>query len=246
MTALFTKEIGLPGGATLVFIHGWTCTHETMAPLAQRFEDTHRCISVDLLGHGNGPKTGTYSIYDQADALEQSVDGLADAIIVGHSMGGQIALELASRGKAKGAVLLDPAPIVPHEKARQWGDDMRAQLPKVNIPAMMGAFARNQFRKAVDPAVMDALVETMQACDPDVVIGAWDGIMDYDGPAALAKLERPVLVIFADKPLNDVRDFAKASKHIETAQTAGSGHMQQLEVPDQLEAMIRRFEALLG
>ncbi|MEO0412878.1 MAG: alpha/beta hydrolase [Pseudomonadota bacterium] len=244
MTQLFVKETGPAGAPALLFIHGWTCTHETMAPLTARFEKGYRCIAVDLLGHGASPKASRYTINEQADAISQTLGDTSEAVAIGHSMGGQIALELAARGSVQASVLLDPAPIVPHEKARQWGEDMRVQLKKVNIPAMMGAFARNQFRRASDPEIVDALVETMQACPGDVVIGAWDGIMDFDGPAALERLVRPTLAIFADKPLNDVRSFAKASKFIETAQTACSGHMQQLEVPDQLEAMIRRFMTL--
>lgn len=240
-------ESGKEGAPPLLFIHGWTCNHTTMQPLVDRFTHDHWCITPDLNGHGGSLVPGTgYSIHDQCNLLATDLgDTLAEMVVIGHSMGGQIALELAARKAVRAAVLLDPAPILPHDKARQWGEDLRVQLKKVNIPAMMSAFARNQFRHAADPAMVDTLVKTMQACDADVVIAAWDGIMDYDGKAALETLERPCLTIFADKPLNDVKGFARSSKYMETAQTACSGHMQQLEVPDQLDAMIRRFLQLL-
>ncbi|MEM9881060.1 MAG: hypothetical protein AAF862_17475, partial [Pseudomonadota bacterium] len=56
-----------------------------------------------------------------------------------------------------------------------------------------------------------------------------------------AALKVPALTIFADRPLNDGRAMQKASKYISLAQTAGAGHMHQIEVPKQIAAMVRRF-----
>ncbi|MFZ5610143.1 MAG: alpha/beta fold hydrolase [Pseudomonadota bacterium] len=250
--SLFYHEEGVAsGGPPLVFIHGWTCDHSAMLPLAERFSADHHWIALDLLGHGRSdkPEAG-YAIADQAKGALALIRQWAGAhpVLIGHSMGAQVALEVAAMADfpPKALVLLDPAPILPHDKARAWGKDLRRQLARQDIPAFLAAFARRQFIEPVDPAAVDRLIEVMTATPAHVVRAAWDGVIDWDGASALARLSSPTLVISADKPLNRPQDIARANPRVITAQTAGAGHMQQFEVPDQLEAMIRRFLHLLG
>lgn len=240
-------EAGPPEAQTLLFLHGWCCTHDMMQPLVERLGEDYRCLNVDLLGHGQSPKAANYAIETQCDALESTFAGiLQDMTIIGHSMGGQIALELAARGSAKAAVLLDPAHITPHAGALAWGEKMREDLEDADIPEHMDAFARGQFHYPIDRLIVEGLAATMEAMDTDVVVEAWDAILSYNAAPALARLDVPVLTIFADTPLNDGRAMAKASNHIRLAQTACSGHMQQYDAPDQLNTMIRRFLQVCG
>lgn len=238
-------ETGPADAHTLLLVHGWCCTHDTMQPIADALAQDYRCLSVDLLGHGQSPKAANYSIETQCDTLAATFAGtIHEMTLIGHSMGGQIALELAGRGLANGAVLLDPAHIKPHAGALAWGEKMEKALKNAaDIPSQMDAFARGQFRYPIDPLIIEGLAATMEATDPEVVAEAWDAVLSYDASEALAALAVPVLTIFADSPLNDGRAMAKASKHIRLAQTACSGHMQQYDAPDQLAAMIRRFLA---
>lgn len=218
-----------------------------MKPLAQRFAQDFRCLSVDLLGHGESPKAANYAITGQCDALEATFAGrLHTMTVIGHSMGGQIALELAARGKAHTAVLLDPAHIMPHDGAIKWGQKQQDDLKDTDVARHMDAFARRQFPYRVDPLTIEELAATMEAADPEVVVEAWDAIMAFDGASALERLAVPTLTIFADSPLNDGRAMAKASKHIKLAQTACSGHMQQYDAPEQVVAMVRRFLTVAG
>jgi pimeloyl-ACP methyl ester carboxylesterase len=242
MTAL--AHAWLAGDARpLVLIHGWTCDRAAMQPVADAFPG-HRRLLLDLGGHGASPKDASLTIADQAHAvLALTPPG---AMLIGHSMGGQIALEAACLAPetVAAAVLLDPAPIVPHDKAKAYADAMAAQLAKVDIPSMLRAFGRQQLIRASDPAAIDALIDTMAAIDPAIARAAWEQVRSYDGASALIRLTRPTLVINIDKALNRLPDLARASKQIHTAQVMGSGHMLQFEVMDQVAAMIRRFLAL--
>lgn len=244
--ALHTVASGTPGAPLrLLLVHGWTCDHGSMTPVAAAFADAD-VTSVDLLGHGASPKAAGYAIADQAAAALAATAGRA--VWIGHSMGAQVALEAArlAPDRVAGVVLLDPAFIVPTDKARAFGEGMRTQLARVDIPSMIEVFGRGQIVRAADPAAVEALIATMRATDPAVVRSAWDAILDWDGAAALAAMPCPGLVIAIDKPLNRLPDLARANPKLMTAQVAGSGHMVQFEVMDQVAAMIRRFLDLAG
>jgi pimeloyl-ACP methyl ester carboxylesterase len=234
------------GDPPLVLVHGWTCDHTSMAPVARAFSAAHRCISVDLLGHGASPTSDDYSIEVQARAV---IDMLPDrAIIIGHSMGAQVTIDAAVQApeKISAIVLLDPAQIIPIEKSRVFGEDMRRHLDTCNPREVLAAFAGNQAVRVADPLEVQASIAQMIATDEEVIRKAWHAIMDWRGDEKIAALTCPALVIAIDKPINRLLDLARANARVMTAQVAGSGHSLQFEVMDQVAPMIRRFLLLSG
>lgn len=236
LSATITGE----GDPPFVLIHGWTCDHRAMAPVAAAFP-AHRSTLVDLLGHGASPRAASYAIEAQADAVLAVAP--ERAVYVGHSMGAQVAVAAAVAAPARVAalVLLDPAFIAPHDKALAFGEGMRAQLARVDIPSMIEVFGRNQIVGTADPAAVEELVGIMKANDPAVTRAAWDAILAWDGRAAIAAVSCPVLLIAIDKALNRPADVARLNPRVVTGQVAISGHMVQFEVMDQVAAMMRRF-----
>ena len=84
----------------LVLIHGWGCDHRTLMRQQTFFAASHRVINVDLRGHGkSGAPHQTYSVQAFAHDVAWLCNELhiQRPIIVGHSMGGAVALEIASR-----------------------------------------------------------------------------------------------------------------------------------------------------
>lgn len=239
MQKLFSTVRGA-GDPPFTLVHGWTCDHGAMLPVAEAFPN-HASTLVDLLGHGKSPKASDYSIEAQAAAALAVAP--PRSIWIGHSMGAQVSIvaAVAAPERVAGLVLLDPAFIAPHDKARAFGEGMQAQLARVDIPSMIEVFGRNQILKAADDAAVERLVATMKANDPAVTRAAWDAILAWDGRAAIARVTCPSLMITVDKPLNRPADVARLNEKLMTGQVAGSGHMVQFEVMDQVAAMMRRF-----
>lgn len=244
MKKLFTTTSGA-GNPPLVLIHGWTCDHRAMAPVAAAFPE-HQATLVDLLGHGRSPMAASYAIEAQAAAVLAVAP--ERAVYVGHSMGAQVAIAaaVAAPERVAALVLLDPAFIAPHDKALAFGEGMRTQLARVDIPSMIEVFGRNQIVSAADPAVVEALVGVMKATDPAVTRAAWDAILAWDGRKAIAAVDCPVLLVAIDKALNRPADVARLNPKVVTGQVAISGHMLQFEVMDQVAAMMRRFLQING
>jgi pimeloyl-ACP methyl ester carboxylesterase len=96
----------------MVCLHGFTDTWRTWELVLPILERHHDVLAPTLLGHAGGPPlTGAISDVLMADAVERAMDeaGFGRAHIVGNSLGGYLALQLAARGRAESVVALAPA-----------------------------------------------------------------------------------------------------------------------------------------
>jgi pimeloyl-ACP methyl ester carboxylesterase len=234
------------GDPPLFLVHGWACDHRMMAPVAAAFAAQHLCVSVDLPGHGQSPKADDYSIKAQAAAcLAVMPEG---AIVVGHSMGAQIAAQMAADApnKVAGIVLLDPAPIVSFDKAIASTQALLAGLEATqNHRDYMDKFARAGFLHAA-PADIELTAKVMRETDRDVAIAAAQAFAQFDGEAQIARVTCPGLMIVIDKAMNRPADMVRANKRIMTGQVAGSGHCLQFDAMNQVAAMMQRFMGMNG
>jgi pimeloyl-ACP methyl ester carboxylesterase len=101
-------------GEPLLLLHGFTGTWHHWRPLLDGLEARYEVIAPTLAGHDGGPPfdvSGPLTFASSADHLERHLDeiGVGAAHVVGNSMGGGLALELAKRGRALSVVALAPA-----------------------------------------------------------------------------------------------------------------------------------------
>jgi len=85
-------------GPPVVLLHGLLGSHHSWAPLVSVLSAEHRVVAIDLIGHGGSAKPrGDYSLGAQAATLRDLLDhlGLDRVTLVGHSLGGGIALQFA-------------------------------------------------------------------------------------------------------------------------------------------------------
>jgi pimeloyl-ACP methyl ester carboxylesterase len=112
MPSIFTPFHRGGSGAPLVCLHGFTDTWRGWDLVLPALEREHDVLAVTLAGHAGGPPIeGEVTEAALADAVERAMDeaGFATAHIVGNSLGGFIALQLAARGRARSVVALAPA-----------------------------------------------------------------------------------------------------------------------------------------
>jgi pimeloyl-ACP methyl ester carboxylesterase len=99
-------------GTPLVCLHGFTDTWRTWELVLPALERHHDVLAPTLPGHAGGPplpREPTTAV--MADAVERAMDaaGFETAHVVGNSLGGYVALQLAARGRARTVVALAPA-----------------------------------------------------------------------------------------------------------------------------------------
>ncbi|MEH6519248.1 MAG: alpha/beta fold hydrolase [Halioglobus sp.] len=102
-------------GAPVVLIHGLFGMGSNLGALARALSDGYRVYSVDLPNHGRSGWLDSADIPAMADALFAWMDhqGLATAALVGHSLGGKVAMAMAlgNPGRVSSLVVADIAPV---------------------------------------------------------------------------------------------------------------------------------------
>jgi pimeloyl-ACP methyl ester carboxylesterase len=242
----FCEEAGT-GDPPMLFVHGWTCDHSYFAPQFNHFKQSARVVALDLRGHGaSGAPEGDYSMAALADDVAWLCGelGVEQAVVVGHSMGAIIGIELAAHHPqlVSAAVLVDPAPIV-------LEPGLAALLPQL-VEGMGGpdSFAVRRgfiegmlFLPTDDPVVKGRVLEDMLAVPNHVAFGCFQGLGAWDGEAALQAVGVPVLAIHADQPINDPDTLAALCPTLTNVHTPGVGHFNQLLAAEQVNRLIEDF-----
>jgi pimeloyl-ACP methyl ester carboxylesterase len=250
-------------GDPLVLLHGLGGTAANWALLAPRLAETHRVVLVDLPGHGGSeplpaaPGIGTYA--DRIAVLVERL-GLAPVVVVGHSLGGLVALRLAARRPdvVGSLVLAAPAGIGSGTRAAEralaiagWVQPGRRISAYWRVVARSDALKRIAFGRwfVADPAALgheavEALLgEINLHTDTD---SARRALTADDPRLDLHDVRCPALVLWGAEdrqlPVDDAFDYARrlrASLRV----IADAGHLLIVERPDACFDAIERFLA---
>lgn len=234
------------GSPPMLLVHGWSCNHTHFAPQAAHFSQRHRVVSVDLRGHGvsDAPEQD-YTMAGFADDLAFLCQqlGIVRPIVVGHSMGGVIAFELAARHPdLVGAVVAIDSPLVPPDALGSMIAGFVDGLKSPEYQNVTRGFVNNVLFLATDDAERRArITEEMAGAHQHVMASAMECIFSCDTAASATGCLVPALLINAAAPLADLNRLRELCPHVMIGQTVGAGHFNHLEVPEQVNAMIERF-----
>jgi pimeloyl-ACP methyl ester carboxylesterase len=207
-------------GEPLVLIHGftatWRCWLPVLAELVPRFE----VIAPTLHGHDGGAalpaRDAPYSIAQAADYFEQHLDelGVDTAHLVGNSLGGSLALELAKRGRARSVVGISPAGGMPHGDAKAAKQIIRVfsrmqKTTTASLDHLPRILARPGLRRLAFRDVMtrghlvpagEALALARSSVRCDIVDDVFTVLRNGDaGLHDLDRIKVPTLIVWGDK-----------------------------------------------
>jgi pimeloyl-ACP methyl ester carboxylesterase len=235
------------GDPPILLVHCWTGDHTFFAPQMAHFSGAHRVVAVDLRGHGASDKPQQdYTVEGFADDLAWLCDqiGLQQSVVVGHSMGGNVALELARRyPDVPVAIVLVDSAIVPPAGLIEAVEALAASLRGPGYREAQRRFMGDlTFLPTDDPRDKARIIDLMSAAPQHVMGNALEHhILHWDGAGAAAACKVPALYIGAATPLADVARFRELCPHLIVGQTVGAGHFNNQLVPEQVNAMIDRF-----
>ena len=167
-------------GPPIVFIHGMGTSAASWKAVTDLLAERFHTVAIDLLGHGDSPVPDDRSLYSRDGALDDIDDVLAEldgsAILVGHSLGGYLALaHIATRpGVARGVVALNTGPgFRDPEKREDWNERSRRNAHRFGVPEHVADLNLQH-----DSAVMDRLAEIET---PTLVLAGGDDRPEYQG-----------------------------------------------------------------
>jgi pimeloyl-ACP methyl ester carboxylesterase len=254
-------------GPLLILLHGITSTSDAWRDVMPRLAERYTVIAPDLLGHGRSAKPkGDYSLGAYAAGVRDllAVLGFERGTVVGHSLGGGIAMQFAylfpehvermalisSGGLGQEVHPLLRAAALPGSEwvlpllAREWsvtaGDAVRSVAAKLGMEAGpdLAEFARG-YASLVEEGATGAFLDTLRS-----VIGP-----EGQKVSALDRLyladQIPTLFIWGDSdpviPVEHGRRAHEIVAHSRYVELPGSGHWPMLDAPDRIVRELTEF-----
>lgn len=247
----------------VIFVHGNSCSSSTWSnildgPFGQRF----RCLALDLPGHGNSEKASDpkdYSLPGYAKVLNDfaQATSAANAVIVGWSLGGHIALEAAPHlPEATGFVIFGTPPIATADQmsvAFQPNPAMAFTFAPSISPdearAYAGAFTAPRSALGLDEIVADVL-RTDGAARAGLGASLAEGRY-ADEIAITENLHQPLAILHGEGEQLVSLDYLRTLRipalwREEIQLIPGAGHAPHLETPGAFTALLGQFVADLG
>jgi pimeloyl-ACP methyl ester carboxylesterase len=228
----------------LVLVHGCGLDHSSLTNQAVFFSRSHRVISVDLRGHGESDAPlQDYTMAAFADDLAWLCTELAlvKPLVVGHSMGGNVALEFAARypGLLSSIFMIDSVMFPPQALL----DTLLSEFAE----ALAGPHYLDAYRQLLLGTCLPTDTQASQLIAavnvPKHVLSSAlpKHTTNYDASRATTACHMPIAYIFSIMPFLDLARFQRLTPQLVYARTLGSGHFSPVEVPDQINAMIAQF-----
>lgn len=248
-TKITYSEIGK--GTTVVLLHGFLENSTMWNSHVEALSKRNRVVCIDLLGHGQTDCLGyLHSMEDQADVVYHVLHELKirKAILIGHSMGGYVALAFAELypEMVKGLVLMNSTSRADSEE-RKTNRDRAIKAVKQNYEAFIRMSIANLFSKQnrerlineIEAVKMEALKTPLQG-----IVASQEGMkIRKDREVILHFATYPILLILGKK--DPVLNYEENTNQIENTKveliTFNDGHMSHIENREELSKVLVGF-----
>jgi len=251
---LYYEESG--SGQPLVFIHGLGSSTRDWQLQIEAFSKDYRVIAFDVRGHGQSDKPpGPYSVKQFAEDTAALFDtlGIEPAHIVGVSMGGMIAFQLAVSHPACVATItiVNSGPeLIPRtlpEKLSVYSRILIVQL--LGMRRMGEVLAKRLFIKPEQEELRQLFIERWAENDKRAYLDSLRALIGWSVSDYIGHIDCPTLVIAADEdysPLALKEAYVAKMQNAELQVIEDSRHATPIEKPEVFNTVLDGFLAKQG
>jgi pimeloyl-ACP methyl ester carboxylesterase len=202
--SLHTTVLGDSSGSTVAFCHGLFGQGKNWTQVGKALSTEHRVLLLDMPNHGRSPWTETFDYVELADLVAADLEDEAPVALVGHSMGGKIAMCLALRHPelVERLAVVDVAPVA-YPSGREFVDYIETMRSMDLSTIERRDQAEDALREAVPNRVVRSfLLQNLRRTDDgwhwqlnlDLLGDHMDGLTGWPGEAlGDASYDGPVL-----------------------------------------------------
>lgn len=230
-------------GEPMILMHGWGSEHAALSIFERVGREQHEVFNLDLPGFGKSSEPSVpWGIEEYTQMLEEFVDrlGLSNPIVLGHSFGGRIAINYASRNPVDRLILVDAAGVKPRRSLKQLFSIYSFKLAKKILPVVKGKKADeiiNRMRSTKGSADYRNASDTMRR----VLVKA----VNTDLRKRMPLISAPTLLLWGENdtatPMRDAYIMNRLIKNSTLVSFPGAGHFSFIDNPFQSAAVVRRF-----
>jgi len=237
----------------VVFVHGWSCDRTYWQDQIAHFAKAYKVVAIDLAGHGeSGTDRADYTMEafgaDVAAVLQ--VQGITDAVLVGHSMGGPVIVEasLQAADRVRGLVGVDNfqtmVEAIPEEEVAAFTGALEA-----NFAGTVEPWARSMFPANADSALVTLVAQDMAAAPPEVALSAMRNTLPWMGGGGAPQLQRlavNLVCVSSDIYQTNVEANREIVPGFRVWILDGTGHFLMREQPAEFNALLDEALATFG
>jgi pimeloyl-ACP methyl ester carboxylesterase len=241
----------------LVLVHGIGADGRMFAPVVDRLAGSAEIINWDLPGYGGKPLDGPLTFPGLAAALAADLDalGVNSAVVLGHSIGGMVAQELAATfpQRVRSLVLSATTAVFGSRDGSFQREFVKARLGPLDAGQTMAQMAAEVAPRLVGsgaaPEAAPTLATLMSEVPKATFRAAIACLVTFNRRAELERIAVPTLLIAGDEdtnaPLKAMTRMAEVVPGARLEVLERTSHLAPLECPDRFADIVRRFLAEL-
>lgn len=247
------RDEGRNNNKTVVLLHGFLQNLDVWSSYVLSYMRDFRVITIDLPGHGHTDSFGEVHSMDMMARVVKTVldeAGVNQCVMVGHSMGGYVALAFAEKYpySLRGLGLINSHALSDSESHRESRQAVCEQV-KENRASFIVNFVPTLFDSANRAALSQDIKDLQEQCletRTESIIAAQMGMMNRPSRiTVLEKLEVPVMFIYGKNdnriPIEIAISQAMIPSHSEILLLDHVGHMSFMEEREYVKPRIKNF-----
>ena len=235
-------------------MHGLGGSTADWAPQVEALAPRYRVLGLDARGSGRSRDrrhpAGPFSVQQFADDAARLLDalGVAPAHVVGLSLGGMIAFQLAVDHLrcVRTLTIVNSVPaLVPRTLAERLRLGLRLGVARLFGPAGMARLlVRRLFPHPEQAPLRRRFLEAMARNDKRAYVASQRALIGWSVLDRIGAIEAPVLVVASERdywPVADKEAYARRMKRAEVVVVADAGHALPIEAPDRFNRLLATF-----